>query len=212
MPIGAGIRCVLDESITGELRVVRSADACELICEFARLKFALCDGRWLHSIEVRIAADAWATLREQMQPGRPAFQDLHVETLGPGCVEVQAMGQASRNVYSCAIRFDALRRTIDFDFAGRLRNVTAETVASVYRLQLAPEPQIRFTEHQMLLGAGMDPILCMTCLETGTVLNLACSDPHGEYQVSVGYTGWSSLDPGRTGVTVRWRYQIAFGA
>ncbi|HVW00139.1 MAG TPA: hypothetical protein VHB77_07365 [Planctomycetaceae bacterium] len=200
----------MDESFTGELRVVRSADGCELICEFARLRFALCDGRWLQTLDVRATSDAWATLGEQMQPAGPAFQDLHVETLGPGCVEVQAMGQASRNVYSCAVRFDAQRRTIDFDFAARLRTVTAESVASVYLLQSAPEPQIRFTEQQMLLGAGVEPILLMTCLETDTALNVASGDRHGEYRVRAAYTGWTSLDPGRTGVTARWRYQIAF--
>jgi hypothetical protein len=166
----------------------------------------------LQTLDVRAAENAWATLREQLQPEGPAFQDLHVETLGPGCVEVQAMGQASRNVYSCAVRFDAQRRTIDFDFAARLRTVTAESVASVYLLQSAPEPQIRFTEHQMLLGAGVEPkpILLMTCLDGETAMNLAWGNPHGKHQVTVGHTGWSSLDPGRTGVTARWRYQIAF--
>ena len=196
----------LDELTSGELQVVRSADTCELSCQGCRLSFLHREGRWFHVVDVRSSAGNWATLDEDPTTGSPAFQDLHVETLGPGCVEVQAMGQASRNIYSCAVRFDAGLRSIEFDFAARLRVVSPESVATAWRLTCSPGATVGCSAHQLVIG----PLLTMTCAERGAALSLGERDTTGAYRLVAGYGNSSELNPGRTGVTVRWQQRILF--
>jgi hypothetical protein len=201
----------LDESISGELQVVRSADACELSCPGVRLSFLHGEGRWLHVVEARSDSGSWATLREESATASPAFQDLHMETLGPGCVEVQAMGQASRNIFSCAVRFDANLRSIDFDFAARLRVVSSESVATAWRMACSPVATVECSPHQLVIGPASEPLLTMTCDQPGVALTMRDREAGGGFRLIAGYCNWSELSPGRTGVTVRWHQRIQFG-
>jgi hypothetical protein len=165
----------------------------------------------LHVVDVRSRSGNRAALHEEAGPASPAFQDLHVETLGPGIVEVQAMGQASRNIYSCAVRFDAAQRSIDFDFAARLRVVTAASVATAYRLTASPEATVECSPHQLVMGTVSQHLLTITCEEPGVALVLGHGDDAGGRLLTAGHVGWSELIPGRTGVTVRWKLRMEIG-
>src|SRR5579871_2027522 len=51
----------------------------------------------------------------------PALQDLRLERLADDIVEFQLLGQAHKDLYSAAVRFDARAGEIDFDLSARGR-------------------------------------------------------------------------------------------
>ena len=112
---------------TSRIQVEQLPDRFVLTGASLRLEFARRDDRWQHSVYARIeTGTAWSEILRSIEgtaedsvPPSAALQDCFLQEIDAGTQELQLLGQAGKNVYSAAIRFNGPRNEIDFDFCLR---------------------------------------------------------------------------------------------
>ena len=92
-----------------------------------RLEFRWQTDRWQHVL-LQLQGTEWVQSitsiegsSEQSWPPSPVFQNVYFEQTSPEIAEFQVLGQAGKNHYSGAIRYDSQLHHIDFDLAVRLQ-------------------------------------------------------------------------------------------
>ena len=180
--------------------------------------FRYASDRWCHRVATN-RNGRWYPLLES-EEGRaddndlpsPALQDLRFEEVRDRVFEFQLLGQAGKEIFSAAIRFDGEARTIDFDLCARSRAMTFPACThSQYVLASGVEcPMVDRQPSSLSLQPDGESGLIIAALSIadGPVGECRLFDSSPVQRIGVGCFGGSGPETTRRGVSIRWRYQM----
>ncbi|MDB5388960.1 MAG: hypothetical protein JWM11_4606 [Planctomycetaceae bacterium] len=190
------------------LTIDRTSHCCRLGWDNWRLEFDWRDDRWAHSLWQDLQGIRLPIIRsvegttEQIWPGSPAFQDLHLERINPDCGEIQLLGQAGKNHYSGAIRCDGARNVIDFDLAVRIQSpAAAPLTVSTY---LHSNANTKERSAQPTWNVIPEPISGCPELSSG----FDAPDSESNVLQRLTFQDLNLLKFERQRATIRWKYQL----
>ncbi len=195
---------------SAEAYIVRSAEL--------QLAFRYLRDRWQHFVLVRLSEE-WCRLLVSQEGSSdfanipsPVLQDLRLERPTADVVEFQLLGQAHKDVYSAAVRFDATAAEIDFDLSARGR---------APECRLCTRSTYLVTDYDATVAAG-SPTGALAIRSGGgpgvTVAPVAIPfQPQSECRIvgekfdgriAAGVFDVAQSEANKQAITVRWRYRI----